>query len=266
MKQPSRSAELHLDRAVQEWWLLAAVLAVWAGASALGLVPRAVFPDLQTLFRTARDLAFGDAGGVLGALGDHIVASVLRFAAGYALSVAVGTALGLLMAVSAIAAALLLPVLRFLYPIPGLAWTPLVIMWCGIGENAVVTLIFLSAVWPILYGAYDGFRNIPAPYLRVARQLEATWPMRVRKVLIPAALPILFSAMRISHGVGWRAIIGAEMIAALSGLGYMLNMGGELRRPDVVVVGMIVIAIISVIFDRAIFDVAERRLIGRHSR
>jgi NitT/TauT family transport system permease protein/taurine transport system permease protein len=262
---PSSRPELGMRRAVQEWWLLAAVLTVWAAASALGWVPRAVFPDLQTLFRTARELAFGDAG-ILGSLGDHVVASVLRFAMGYSLSIVVGLAVGLLMAASSTASALMLPVLRFLYPIPGLAWTPLVIMWCGIGENAVVTLIFLSAVWPILYGAYDGFRNVPAPYLRVARQLEASWPVRVRKVLIPAALPILLSAMRISHGVGWRAIIGAEMIAALSGLGYMLNMGGELRRPDVVVVGMVVIAIISVIFDRTIFDVAERRLIGKRSR
>ena len=72
--------------------------------------------------------------------------------------------------------------------------------------------------------------------------------------------------MRIAHGIGWRAIIGAEMIAALSGLGFMLNLGGELRRPDVVVVGMIVIALISVIFDRAIFDVLERRFIGRWKR
>jgi ABC-type nitrate/sulfonate/bicarbonate transport system permease component len=156
--------------------------------------------------------------------------------------------------------------LRFLYPIPGLAWTPLVIIWCGLGERAVVTLIFLSAVWPIIYGAYDGFRNIPTPYFLIARQLGANWGVRVRRIMIPAALPIILSSLRIAHGVGWRAIIGAEMIAALSGLGYLLNMGGELRRADIVVVGMIVIAVISVIFDLAIFDVMERRLIGRWKR
>lgn len=248
-------------RAVQEWWLLALLLAVWALASVTQMMPRAVFPDLQTLFAAAVELTVGDAG-ILGSLGDHVVASVLRFLAGYGISIAAGLAIGLLMAMSGLAAGLLLPVLRFLYPIPGLAWTPLVIMWCGIGEYAVVTLIFLSAVWPVLYGAYDGFRNVPAPYLRVAHQLEATRSVRIRRVLLPAALPILFSAFRIAHGIGWRAIIGAEMIAALSGLGYMLNMGGELRRPEVVVVGMIVIAVISVVFDRLIFDQAEKRLIG----
>jgi ABC-type nitrate/sulfonate/bicarbonate transport system permease component len=121
-------------------------------------------------------------------------------------------------------------------------------------------LIFLSAVWPMIYGAYDGFRNIPVSYLNVARQFGSTWSVKVRKVMIPAALPILVSALRISHGVGWRAIIGAEMIAALSGLGYMLNMGGELRRPDVVVLGMVVIAIISVVFERILFTPIERSL------
>jgi NitT/TauT family transport system permease protein/taurine transport system permease protein len=246
-------------RAVQEWWLLALVLLAWAAASATGWMPTAVFPDLQSLFATGKQLLTGE-GGALGALGDHVGASVVRFAMGYALSVVVGIALGLVMAASGVAAALMLPVLRFLYPIPGLAWTPLVIMWAGLGETTVVVLIFLSAVWPVLYGSYDGFRNIPAPYLRVSRQLGSTWPMRVRKVLIPAALPILISSMRISHGIGWRAIIGAEMIAALSGLGFMLNLGGELRRPDVVVLGMVVIAVISVIFDRLLFDPMERRL------
>jgi NitT/TauT family transport system permease protein/taurine transport system permease protein len=246
-------------RAIQEWWLLALVLLLWAALSALGWMPVAVFPDLQSLAATAKQLALGQ-GGVLGSLGEHVVASLLRFGAGVALSVVVGITLGLVMAASAPVAALALPLLRFLYPIPGLAWTPLVIMWCGLGETTVVVLILLSAVWPVLYGAYDGFRNIPAPYLRVARQLEASWPVAVRKVLLPAALPILISSLRIAHGVGWRAIIGAEMIAALSGLGYMLNMAGELRRPDAVVLGMIVIACISVVFDRVLFDPVERRL------
>jgi taurine transport system permease protein len=214
---------------------------------------------LQSLSAAAVQLTTGK-GGVLGSLADNVVASVLRFLMGYALSVFVGLALGLLMATSTAAATLMLPVLRFLYPIPGLAWTPLVIMWCGLGEKAVVTLIFLSGVWPVLYGAYDGFRNIPTKYLNVARQFGSTWPTRVRKVIIPAALPILISSLRIAHGVGWRAIIGAEMIAALNGLGYMLNMAGELRRPDVVVLGMIVIAVISVLLDRILFQTAERRL------
>jgi ABC-type nitrate/sulfonate/bicarbonate transport system permease component len=210
-------------------------------------------------------LADGNAG-VFGSLGQHIAASVLRFLAGYGLSVVVGLAIGLAMAMSSSVASLFLPLLRFLYPIPGLAWTPLVIMWCGLGETAVITLIFVSAVWPIIYGAYDGFRNIPRSYHMVASQLGAAWPVRVRRVMIPAAFPIILSALRIAHGIGWRAIIGAEMIAALNGLGFMLNLGGELRRPDVVVVGMIVIAVISVIFDRAIFDVLERRFIARWKR
>jgi taurine transport system permease protein len=253
------NAYARASRIFQEWWLLALMLLVWALASVFEWVPHDVFPDLQSLSRAASRLTFGD-GGALGSLPNHIVTSIYRFVMGYALSVIVGMALGLVMAVSAVAAALMLPVLRFLYPIPGLAWTPLVILWCGLGEKAVVALIFLSAVWPVLYGAYDGFRNIPTGYLYVARQLGASWPMRIRKVMIPAALPILISALRISHGVGWRAIIGAEMIAALSGLGFMLNLGGELRRPDVVVLGMVVIAVISVVFDRIFFQPVERRL------
>jgi taurine transport system permease protein len=254
-----------LQKAAQEWWLLACGLLLWIVASVFGWMPRNYFPDLQQLYATALQLAEGNAG-VFGSLGDNVIASVLRFLAGYGISIVIGLAFGLVMATSAIASSLMLPILRFLYPIPGLAWTPLVIMWCGLGETAVVSLIVLSAVWPIMYGAYDGFRNIPRAYHMVARQLDATWSVRVRRVLLPAAFPIILSALRIAHGIGWRAIIGAEMIAALSGLGFMLNLGGELRRPDVVVVGMIVIAIISVIFDRAIFDVLERRFISRWKR
>jgi len=249
-------------RLIRYWWLLAVVLVIWSVASIFRWVPRDLFPDLQSLAAAAEQLTTGK-GGVLGSLADNVIASVIRFAMGYALSVLVGVSQRMIMAMNAAASALMLPVLRFLYPIPGLAWTPLVIMWCGLGEKAVVVLIFLSAVWPVLYGAYDGFRNIPIKYLNVARQLGSTWPVRVRKVMIPAALPILISSLRISYGVGWRAIIGAEMIAALSGLGYMLNMGGELRRPDAIVLGMIVIAVISVVFDRILFHPIERRLAGK---
>jgi ABC-type nitrate/sulfonate/bicarbonate transport system permease component len=263
MNDARSPSKLHV--ALQQWWLLALLLAVWTAASVLRILPPDVFPDLQSLAAVARDLSSGK-GDVFGALGANVSASVLRFLAGYALSVAVGIGLGLLMAANSVVAALLLPILRFLYPIPGLAWTPLVIMWCGLGERAVVVLIFLSAVWPVLYGAYDGFRNIPAAYLNVARQLGSTWPVRVRRIMIPSALPILISSLRIAHGIGWRAIIGAEMIAALSGLGYMLNMGGELRRPDVVVLGMIVIALISVVFDRILFQPIDRRLARKGMR
>lgn len=254
-----------VKRSLQEWWLFALLLAAWIFASAFALMPRSAFPDIQSLVRAFVELSVGDSG-ILGSLGNHVLASVLRFMAGYGLSILVGLTIGLLMATSRIASRLLLPLLRFFYPIPGLAWTPLVIMWCGLGETAVIVLIFLSAVWPILYGAYDGFRQTPVPYLLVARQLGATWGFRVRWILIPSALPIIISALRIGHGVGWRAIIGAEMIAALSGLGYLLHMGGELRRPEIVVVGMVVIAAISVIFDRTVFDAAQRRFIGRWKR
>lgn len=247
------------SRAVQEWWLLAALFLIWVLASIFSWLPPDLFPDLKALAKATGDLAAG-RDTVFGTLAENVVTSVGRFAMGYALSVIVGLVLGLMMAASGTVASLMLPVLRFLYPIPGLAWTPLVIMWCGLGEKAVVTLIFLSAVWPVLYGAYDGFRHIPVRYFNVSRQLGATWPMRVRKVMLPAALPILISSLRISHGVGWRAIIGAEMIAALSGLGYMLHMAGELRRPDVVVLGMIVIAIISVVLDRILFEPMEKSL------
>lgn len=252
-------------RAVQEWWLLVALFLLWVLASIFSWLPPDLFPDLKALAKATADLAAGRET-VFGTLAENVVTSVGRFAMGYALSVVVGLALGLLMAASSSVAALMLPVLRFLYPIPGLAWTPLVIMWCGLGEKAVVTLIFLSAVWPVLYGAYDGFRHIPVRYLNVARQLGSTWPVRVRKIMLPAALPILISSLRIAHGVGWRAIIGAEMIAALSGLGYMLHMAGELRRPDVVVLGMVVIAVISVVLDRVLFEPLENRLVRKGLR
>ena len=249
-------------RLIHDWWLQVGLLMLWIAASIFGWLPRDEFPDLQSLAGAAIQLTTGK-GGVLGSLIANTGVSVGRFAAGYTLSIIIGLTIGLLMATSAIVAQLLLPILRFLYPIPSLAWTPLVIMWCGLGEKSVIVLIFLTAVWPVIYGAYDGFRAIPTKYLNVAIQLDATWLVRVRKVMVPAALPMLISSLRISHGMGWRAIIGAEMIASLSGLGYMLNTAGQLRRPDAIVLGMIVIAVLNVILDRILFGSIERRLARR---
>jgi ABC-type nitrate/sulfonate/bicarbonate transport system permease component len=260
-----RRSGLVSSRALHEWWLLVVIAAAWVFGSALHLIPNSVFPDVQTLGSSLIDLMTGKVG-VLGKLSDHLWISLARFGVGYALAAVVGIAVGILMATSSVIAALILPILRLLYPIPGLAWTPLVIMWCGLGETTVVVLIFLSSVWPIVYGAYDGFRNIPRAYMLVCRQFGATWGVRVRQVMLPAALPMLFAGLRLGHGMGWRAIVGAEMIAAVTGIGYMLNMGGELRRPDVVVIGMIVIAIISALLDRFVFGTLEARLMSRWKR
>lgn len=110
--------ELAVTRAAYEWWLLIALAAAWIGASALQIIPHSIFPDFQTLLRTAVELTEGKVG-VLGKLSDHIWISIVRFAAGFLLAAIIGTFVGLLMAVSSVMAALILPILRLLYPSRG---------------------------------------------------------------------------------------------------------------------------------------------------
>ena len=185
-----------------------------------------------------------------GTLWDHISASLFRVGTGFALAVAVGVPLGLLMGWVGGAYATLNPIVQILRPISPIAWIPLAILWFGVGDMSPIFLIFLASVFPTIVQTAAGVQTIDRKYLWAADNFGVSRYKLFVQVVIPAVLPQIIVGMRVSLGVAWLVVVAAEMIALRSGLGYLIidsrNAG---NRYDLVVAGMVIIGITGLLLD-----------------
>jgi NitT/TauT family transport system permease protein len=185
-----------------------------------------------------------------GTLFEHIGASLFRVGVGFALAVALGVPLGLLMGWVAGVHTLLNPIVQILRPISPIAWIPIAILWFGVGDVSPIFLIFLSSVFPIVVQTVAGVHTIDRQYLRAARNFGVSRTKLFTQVVVPAVLPQIIVGMRISLGVAWLVVVAAEMIALRSGLGYLIidsrNAG---NRYDLVIAGMAIIGLTGLALD-----------------
>jgi ABC-type nitrate/sulfonate/bicarbonate transport system permease component len=152
------------------------------------------------------------------------------------------------------------PLIEVLRPIPPLAWIPLSILWFGIGDTQNQFIIFLGMFFPILLNTIAGVKNIEPNLVRAARCLGASEGRVLRRVVLRAALPQILTGIRVGLGVGWMALVAAELVGANSGLGFLINDARTVLRTDFVIVGMITIGIVGLIIDRAIRVVGRRMM------
>ena len=157
-------------------------------------------------------------------------ASVQRQLVGVLLAAVVGIPAGLLIGASRSARAALLPMARLIYPIPGIAWIPMAILWFGVGFTSTVFVIFITGVWPILFNTMAGVQTLQGQYTEVARVYMAPRLFYVRRILIPGSLPFIITGIRLTYGVGWRVIVGAEMISSITGLGFLIHRRRQCTR------------------------------------
>jgi NitT/TauT family transport system permease protein len=230
------------------------VLAAWQLLASANIINAVLLPAPITLLWTAIDL-LGD-----GSLVRHIGASIERVLVGVFCAAVVGLVLGVLLGWSERLSEYLKPIIEALRPIPPIAWTPLAILWFGIGNAPSYFLVFIGAVFPVFVATYSAVRNIERTQINAALCLGATPAMLIRDVLIPGALPVIFPGLRIALGVGWMCVVAAELIAAQSGLGYMIQQSRVLLQTQNVVTGMIAIGVIGFAMN-GIMTVIERRLI-----
>ncbi len=197
---------------------------------------------------------------VTGELLRHFGDSLLRIAWANFIAVAVAVPLGFFMGLYRPFEDLVDGLLNLLRPIPPLAWIPLAILWFGIGERSVVFITLLSAFFAILLNTIAGVRGVEKSLIRAALSLGATRRVLLTQVIFPATLPSLFTGLRIALGVSWMSIVAAELIAASSGLGFLITYYRELMRPDLILVGMLSIGIVGFLMDRGLQRL-ERRLV-----
>jgi ABC-type nitrate/sulfonate/bicarbonate transport system permease component len=189
--------------------------------------------------------------------------SVLRQFTGVILAAAFGIPVGLALGASPTVRAAFLPLCRLIYPIPGIAWIPLAILWFGIGFTSTVFVIFFTGIWPIIFNTMAGVETLSGQYTDVARAYLAPRSLYTRRILVPGSLPFIITGLRLTYGVGWRVIVGAEMISSIVGLGFLIDNARWQLRPDIMVCGMITIAMIGWISENWFFDWVERRTLNR---
>ena len=177
---------------------------------------------------------------------------------GLALAIVTGVPLGLCMGWFKGLDKFVTPIFEVIRPIPPISWIPLTILWLGIGLKAKAFIIFFSAFIPCVINSYTGIKLTNKTLINVAKTSGASNVETFIKVGIPSAMPLAFSGIRVALGNAWSTLVAAEMLAASAGLGYMILMGRLFARPDVILLGMVVIGAIGAIFNGALSFVENR--------
>ena len=217
------------------WWFLTA---------GLKILPTYIMPDPLRVFNSLiRKFYIRTPDG--GTIITHTLASLEVAGLGFFSGSITGIPLGVCMAWYKNVDRIARPIFDFLRPIPPIAWIPVMILWFGIGLSAKAAVIFMAAFIPNVINSYTGIRQTSQVHIWVGRTFGATDFELLTRVAIPSALPNIFTGLRLSLGTSWVSLVSAEMLASTRGLGYMIQIGRQFSRIDLVIVGMIVIGFLG---------------------
>lgn len=231
------------------------LLAIWEGVGQLGWIRHSLLPMPSAIATVLVELVKS------GELFVNLSISILRVSEGFIIGAMLGVLVGIQVALVKklrIAVSLIFGVLR---PIPVIAWIPVLILWMGIDEGSKITVIAIGSFWTIFVHVVEGIKNVDKKYLEVATILEKDRKTLLLKVILPAALPSIFTGVRVGIDVAWRSVVAAELIAASSGIGYMIMYARELSQIDVVLVGVFSIGCTGIVIDK-LLKLLEMRLLS----
>jgi taurine transport system permease protein len=218
----------------------AVILALWWIVAELRLVPHLFLPTPEEVWTAA--VSIYHDGYANASLFEHVSASLLRIFAAGAIAIVLGVPIGLIMGLNKWVKGVFDTPIEFYWPLPPLAYLPLMIIWLGIGETSKITLLALAMFAPIVLSAQAGVRSVSQERVNAALSLGATRLQLLREIVLPSALPELLTGIRISLGVGWGTLVAAELIAATRGIGYLIMSAAQFLATDVVFVGIAIIA------------------------
>ena len=189
----------------------------------------------------------------------HFLASIKLSLSGFLLAIVIGIPLGLFMGYYKVLDSLFTPLFEIIRPIPPIAWIPIIILTMGIGFNAKVFIIFVSAFVPCVVNSYLGIKLTNQTLINVAKTFGASRWQVFTKVCIPSSMNMVFTGIRISLGNSWSTLVAAEMLASTQGLGYMIQIGRSLSRPEIIIVGMAVIGVTGAIMS-GLLSLCEKKV------
>ncbi|HHQ4651979.1 taurine ABC transporter permease TauC [Aeromonas hydrophila] len=241
---------------------LCALLALWWLVARLGLISPLFLPPPAQVLQQFATLA-GPQGFMDATLWQHLAASLQRILIALAAATLCGVTVGLAMGLSPTLRGMLDPLIELYRPVPPLAYLPLMVIWFGIGETSKVLLIYLAIFAPVAMATLAGVQGAKQVRLRAARALGANRWQVLWYVIVPGALPDILTGLRIGLGVGWSTLVAAELIAATRGVGFMVQAAGEFLATDVVLAGILVIALIAFTLELGL-RALQRRLTPWH--
>jgi len=236
MSLGARGRALALPLAFVATWQLATGILMPSLASALP-------PPSKVLAEAWGVLASGD----LLASAGH---SLWRVLGGVVVAVSLGIPVGVGIGLSALFEDIVDPAVEFLRPIPPIAWIPLGILWFGIGDTQNMFIIFLGAFFPVVLNTVSGVRAVDRSLVWAALTLGGSRGQIIKEIVLPGALPLILTGCRIGLGVGWMALVAAELVAARSGLGFMIQSARYALATQRVILGMAVIGVLGLLMDR----------------
>jgi sulfonate transport system permease protein len=186
--------------------------------------------------------------------------SLLRVGQGYFLGSLLGITLGCFMGLFPLFERMLSLITGILRPIPIMAWVPLMILWVGIGELSKIILIAIGTFWAVLVSVINGIKNTDRKYLEVAYIFKKGKFTLMRKVIFPAMLPFVFSGLRIGIDNAWRSVVGAEVVASISGVGFMIQFAREVSRTDIMFVGILTVGLVGICIDQLLKLIQKKLL------
>lgn len=193
-------------------------------------------------------------------LWEHLFASLSRVGQGMLWGIVIGVPIGFLMGLSSRARGFFDTPVELFRPIPPLALLPLFITWFGIGDRTAVNLLIFASVWIMIIAARSGVRTVNLSKVRAAYSLGASKLQVLRRVILPNALPEIFTGIRVAIGVSWGTLVAAELVGTDTGLGAMIFAARTFFRIDIIVAGVLIIAVLGVVMDIAMRGL-EARLI-----
>jgi len=225
------------------------ILLLWWAASEARLVPHLFLPTPEEVVSAA--ISFYQDGYANASMWEHVSASLVRILTAAAIAIALGAPVGLFMGLSRWAKGVFDTPIEFYWPLPPLAYLPLMIIWLGIGEASKIALLTMAMFAPIAIAAQAGVRSVSLERVNAALSLGATRLQLLREVVLPSALPEILTGTRIAIGVGWSTLVAAELIAATRGIGHFVMSASQFLATDFVFVGIGVIAVCAFAFSFA---------------
>ena len=231
---------------------------LWQAFAILGPFPPKLFPSLETIVSTFVRLV---GNGILPV---HALSTILRLIIAFLLGAVLGVVVGIAMGRYRWAEDLLLPLVSFGNPIPGLAYAPLFVLWFGLGNISSVLLVAFAAAFPVIVNTWTGVKAVKEIWIRAAQSMGAQDHQLFRKVVLPGSLPYVMTGIRLGLARAWRVLVAVEMLTSVSlGLGWLIFGAREFLNTDVMLAGIAVIGLVGLGLEKLVFQPLERFTVVR---